>query len=345
MDPAMETAWRLAARIEGDEIRFSFAADDSACAPEEGRLPQLAFTAMGCGMLAVLDCNPALAQPALARIPAMFERWEAALSRFRGESELSRLNRSSGNTMTASPVLFGLLKMSIRMAEASNGLVVPTVGNDLIAAGYDRSFDELPADRPGMPWIERNFQASEPWRQICLQRRGRKVWVPQSIRLDLGGIAKGWAADRAVRQLARLGPALMDAGGDIAVSGPRGDGSPWAIGVEDPMGHAQQIAMLAIERGGMATSGLDYRHWKVAGEWQHHLIDPRTGRPAQTDLLSVTIIGPSAAKAEVAAKVVLLLGSEKGLQWVDKQRELAALLVTDEGDVVLSYRMPGYIWS
>jgi thiamine biosynthesis lipoprotein len=344
---AVETgfAWRLEARHDVGGIEFSLSRADQPSGREEGVLPQLPFIAMGCGMLAILDSEAASAQGALARIPAMFERWESVLSRFRPDSELSRLNQADGRTQTASPVLFEVLRLALKMAVSTDGLAVPTLLNALMAAGYDRSFDQLPFDRAALASDGNLAQNSESWRQIRLQMPGRQVSLPPGVRLDFGGIAKGWAADRAVRQLERLGPALVDAGGDIAVSRPRSDGSPWPIGVGDPTGKTEQLAMLAIERGGVATSGLDYRRWKVAGEWQHHLIDPRTGRPAKTDLLAVTVVASSAARAETAAKAVLIQGSERGLQWIESQRSLAALLVGQNGDIVLSRRMDRYVWS
>jgi thiamine biosynthesis lipoprotein len=170
------------------------------------------------------------------------------------------------------------------------------------------------------------------------------------MRLDLGGVAKGWAADRAAARLARHGPALVDAGGDIAVRGaPSGSGGwpigvasasdvPWAAsGTQRPAaagrcdGDEPLAAVLLVSHGGVATSGTDYRRWLRDGAWQHHIVDPRTGAPAVTDVLAATVVAPSARDADVAAKVALLLGGDQGLAWVEAHPPLAALLICAGG--------------
>jgi thiamine biosynthesis lipoprotein len=183
------------------------------------------------------------------------------------------------------------------------------------------------------------------WRSIEFDRRARTIRTPQDVRLDLGGVAKGWAADRAAQRLSRCGPAMVDAGGDIAVSGPKRSGQAWAIGVTDPRNPDGQLALLKIIHGGVATSGRDYRRWKVNGDWRHHLIDPRTGQPAKTDVFSVTVVAASTRQAEVAAKMVAVLGSKAGLNWLDRQNAMAGLLVLESEEVVLSKSMKPYVWS
>ena len=141
------------------------------------------------------------------------------------------------------------------------------------------------------------------------------------------------------------GPALIDAGGDIAISGPQLDGSPWPIGISNPLQPDQHFETLKITAGGVATSGRDYRRWQKGGAWQHHIIDPRTGLPAQTDVLSATAIAPSVFEAEVAAKVILLSGSEAGLEWLEAQENYAAVIVREDGRAVYSAQMPNYLWT
>ena len=168
--------------------------------------------------------------------------------------------------------------------------------------------------------------------------RAGAVNLPPGVRLDLGGIAKGWAADRAARRLRRAGPALVDAGGDIAVSGPMRDGSPWPVGVSDPFDPEKRVDVVLLERGGIATSGRNRRRWLIDGLNGHHVIDPRTGLPAQTDVMTATVIGPSAEVAEMAAKVVLISGSYQGLEWLEKHPELAGLMVLEDGAIIYSRR-------
>jgi thiamine biosynthesis lipoprotein len=170
------------------------------------------------------------------------------------------------------------------------------------------------------------------------------VRLPPGARLDLGGVAKGWAADRAARRLGATGPALVDASGDIAASAPPRGAPGWAIGVADPGDPGGQLALLCLARGGVATSGRDYRRWRRAGRWWHHLIDPRTGLPAETDVVSATVVAPTALDAEVAAKVALLLGQRVGLAWLEARPWLAGLLVGPDGRVATSRRWSRHLW-
>ncbi len=121
----------------------------------------------------------------------------------------------------------------------------------------------------------------------------------------LGGVAKGWAAQQAMRRLKQYGPALVDAGGDIAVSGLKAGGQPWLVGIDDPWHVAENLGTLRLGRCGVATSGRDHRRWQQDGRWQHHIIDPRTGEPAVTDVLTATVVAPNVMEAEMAAKVVI----------------------------------------
>ena len=306
------------------------------------QVPRFYFAAMGCRMLAALD---APGGGRLAEVPGWFAGWEAALSRFRPDSELCHLNAASGVPVPVSRPLWLVLQASLWAARVSEGLVVPTILPALELAGYNRPFDAIAAqtsadvlEAPTEPGIVPD------WRAIRCDAHTRSVLLPAGVRLDLGGVAKGWAADRALRQLRDAGPALIDAGGDIAVSAPPRGSRGWAIGVANPREPDRELALLCLARGGVATSGSDYRRWRRAGHWQHHLIDPRTGRPADTDILSATVVAPSALEAEVAAKVALFLGQRAGLAWLDTRSHLAGLLVGPDGHVVTSRRWAQHLW-
>jgi thiamine biosynthesis lipoprotein len=302
----------------------------------------LSFRAMGCEMKAVLDAEGPRARRALAQVPGWFESWEAALSRFRADSELSRLNARAGQIVRVSGVLWEVLQAALAAARRTGALVMPTGLVALEAAGYDRTFAALPAAGSAAVAPAGPLPA---WQAVRLLPRLQAVQVPAGVRLDFGGIAKGWAADRAARRLAAHAPALVDAGGDIRVSGPRANGDAWPIGAGDPRDADRDLALLALRGGAVATSGRDYRRWQRGGVWQHHILDPRTGQPATTDVLSATVLAPTAVAAESAAKVVLILGSGAGVAWLDAQPALAGLLVLDDGQVRLSRRLPDYYWS
>ncbi len=282
-------------------------------------------------MLAVLDASGPSAGAAVAAVPDWFAAWDQAVSRFRDDSELAALNRRAGHGWTQlSPTLWAVLAAARAAARLSDGLVSPTVLSALERAGYDRDFAAI-GDGRAVP--AGTAAPATPWSAIRHDPRRRAVALPAGGRLDLGGVAKGWAADTAVRRLAAHGPALVDAGGDIAVSGPRADGTPWPIGVADPRQPGEQIALLLLPAGGVATSGRDYRRWRQGAAERHHIIDPRTGLPAATDLLTVTVVAPSARVAEAAAKTVLILGREAGLAWLAARPYLAGLLVSEEGRI------------
>lgn len=302
-------------------------------------MPQLAFRAMGCQMLAVVETDSPAAEVALAQVPAWFENWEQRFSRFRPDSELMRLNQAAGRPVPVSAVLWEVVAAALEAEKASGGLVTPTLLKELLAAGYDRSFDDLPAETAAgaAPSSRRTASA----RAVQRNARARTLTLAAGVQLDLGGIVKGWAADRAARRLGQYGPALVDAGGDIALSAPPSAGA-WPIGVADPLTPDEDVEVLHVDRGGVATSGRDYRRWQQGGVWRHHLLDPRTGQPAETDVLSATVVAPSAREAEMAAKAALLLGSQAGLAWIDARPALAALLVLEAGPVERSRRWPAY---
>jgi thiamine biosynthesis lipoprotein len=305
-------------------------------------MQQIEFRAMGCRMLATLDADSYSARRQLDLVPHWFEEWEQHLSRFRPDSELNRLNEQPDQDVRVSSILWDVMQLALRAAEWSEGLVSPTVLEALEIAGYDRTFESITSAGT----LTRSVAAlpDGQWRAIERHTGTRSIRLPIGVRIDFGGVAKGWAADRAARRLGNHAPALVDAGGDIALSAPRLYGQPWPIGVIDPLKPDQQIELLLVPEGGVATSGRDYRRWQRNGQWQHHIIDPRSGLPAQTDVMSVTVIGPTTHAAEVAAKVVLILGSDEGLSWLEEQPYLAGLLVLENGQILYSTRMPEYLW-
>lgn len=280
---------------------------------------------------------------ALAAVPAWFATWEHHLSRFEPLSDLSRLNASSGTPQPVSDTLFTVLRAALAAAEATAGLVTPTVHAALVAAGYDRSF-ETGLSGPRRDADPSGSAAVPDWRGIVLDPGPQTVTLPAGLTLDLGGTAKGWCADQTAQALAAAAPVLVNAGGDIAVSGPLPDGSAWRIAITDPRDPTTVCAELFVEHGGVATSGIDYRRWQQGDTLAHHLIDPRTGRPSDSDVLTATVVAPTAAAADVAAKMVLLLGCDAGLTWLDRQPGLAGLVVRRDGTMVETDALDAYLW-
>jgi FAD:protein FMN transferase len=247
------------------------------------------FPAMGTEIELLVDADGA--ERELVAAEAEFHRLEASFTRFRTDSELSRLNRDG--TIAASQDLLRVIELALDARARTDGRFDPTVHDALVAAGYDRTFAELTdgvlgARRPGGG-------------RVTLD--GDTVTLEPGVRLDLGGIGKGYAAERAAELLALAGPCLVNAGGDIAVRG-----GAWPVGVED--------TTLELSAGGLATSGRDRRRWLRGGREQHHLIDPRTGAPADSELLRVTVVAGDAVEAEVQAKNVFLGGPTDACAYV-----------------------------
>jgi thiamine biosynthesis lipoprotein len=276
-----------------------------------------AFVAMGTEVELLLDAEDTAA---LTGAEEEFRRLEALLSRFRPDSELSRLNEAG--ELDVGPELLELAERAVDARTRTGGRFDPTVHDAVVAAGYDRSFELVVRDGPG--------DESEPPRtggRVEVDRTSGRVMLEPGYKLDLGAIAKGWAADRVAARLGETGSALVNAGGDVATAGPH----EWPIAVET----ANRSITLGLAEGGLATTGRDRRNWTREGRPQHHIVDPTTGRPAQTQLLTVTVAAESATEAEVLATSLFLAGSsERALDEADAAGIVAVLV--REGDVQLT---------
>ena len=306
-------------------------------------MKNIQFRAMGCQMAAFLDSSSSKGEELLLRVPEWFEEWEQVLSRFRPDSELSLVNRQSGTMQTVSDTFWDVLELAISIEKNSHGLVTPLVLPALEMAGYTVSFEQisdettLPSQLPGSP--------TGILDNVVMNPETRQVRLPFGSRLDFGGIAKGWAAQKAADRLASYGPALVNAGGDIAVSNLQQQELAWIIGIINPFQPDLDLGSIEVGRSGVATSGRDFRQWKQDGILRHHIIDPRTGSPAETDLLSTTIIAPDVIEAEMAAKIVMILGSQTGIEWLDTQQNLSAILVKADGQVLETANIEKYNWK
>lgn len=296
---------------------------------------------MGCEMLVVLDHLTPVKE--LAQVPEWFEHWENIFSRFRLDSELSRLNNRTGFPTQVSPEFAEMFELARAAEQQSDGLVTPVLLEALIEAGYDRSFETLAPvldDRVPQPYVIQSDLLQIEWDAIT-----HTIIPPPGLHLDFGGIVKGWAANETVKRLSKYGPVLMDAAGDIAVGGKQSNGEFWPVGVADPFHPSNNLELLKLENCGVATSGKDRRHWQRNGNWQHHIIDPRTSLPAETEVLAATVIAPNSIHAEWAAKTSLLLGSQDGLEWLNANPELAGLLILEDGQCLYSCNFDKYLWS
>jgi thiamine biosynthesis lipoprotein len=266
----------------------------------------------------------AAAEAIAAGVRADFAASERRFSRFRADSELSRLNRAEGPAVV-SAALFAALQRAQSYFERTAGLFDPTVGAALEALGYDRSFAAGALDRPALAPAPRpaTFAA------VALDAATRTVTLPPGVRLDLGGFIKGFTVDRAARRLPGAG--AVDAGGDAVLrgAGPEGDG--WLVDVEDPADPARTVVTLRVRDRAVATSAANRRRWRAGGREQHHLIDPRTRRPAVTDLAQASVLAPSAEIADVLAKTAFLLGAREARRFLAEMTGIGSVLVRRDG--------------
>lgn len=268
-----------------------------------------AFPALG-GTVVVGVTEPSILPAAVTHVRARVAAVDRALSRFRSDSELARLERQPGRPQLASPLFLDVLDLACRAAASTDGWFDPTVRDALEAAGYDRSIELIERDGPGPA---RAAAPAGRWREIRYDRAIGMVTLPAGVRLDFGGIGKGFAVDDALRDVPTGGGVLVSAGGDLAVTGPPPD-TGWRCDVATTPEGEPETAVL-LRRGALATSGLGRRQWQRAGEALHHLVDPRTGRPGSSPWRIVTVAAPTCVAAEVAAKVAWLRG-DAGPDWI-----------------------------
>jgi FAD:protein FMN transferase len=250
-------------------------------------------------------------------IEGLFHERERTFSRFIDDSELNRVNASAGRLVSVSAVFAETLRVALAAAAETDGMVVPTVGAALEAAGYTRDFSLLdpdldPADAP-RPSVDGSVEVL-----------GRLVRVAPGVQLDLNGVVKSRTVDEALALLPATG--FVSAGGDIAAHG--------EMTVALPDGGA-----VSLRRGALATSGTVKRNWVRGGRVQHHLIDPRTGLPAATCWAQVTACGATCLAADVAAKAGFLLGAD-GPGWLD-DRGLPARFIDVNGHATVNRAWSG----
>jgi FAD:protein FMN transferase len=290
------------------------------------------FSCMGSEARLVLEGAP---DGAAAECRAFLERFEAALSRFRPDSELCVLNAHPAPTVPVSPLLLVAVAAGLWAAARTHGLVDPTLVDALEAAGYahSRPAAELALGEAlaGAPPRAAACPAPDArWREIWIDRARSVVTRPAGVRLDTGGTGKGLAADLLADRLAGLGRWAVDCGGDLRVHAPAE--APFAVEVAHPL-TGEVAHRLSLTGGAVATSGLDVRLWRRAdGRPAHHLLDPATGEPAWTGLVGATALAPTALEAEVLAKAALLSGPAGAHRWL---RDHGGLTVRDDGEVEL----------
>lgn len=283
------------------------------------------FHAMGTEVSVVLpDATEAQEAEHARAVAALFAENERRFSRFDPGSELSRLNRASAPLVVSEP-LFAMLVRARAHVERTEGLFDPGIGAALVAAGYDRSFVAGALDRAESRWGARNVSMME----LELEAETRTVRRPHGLRIDLGGLVKGVTVDEASVLLPESG--AIDAGGDAVVRGNGEADGGWLVDVEDPADAEKTLLTLRLRDRSVATSAPNRRRWKNGDGEAHHLVDPRTGKPARTDLAQVTVVAETTELAEVFCKAAFLLGEAGARALVERTEGLGVVVVRRDG--------------
>ena len=277
-------------------------------------------------------------------VEGLFAGVERSCTRFRDDSDLMRANAHPESNHLVSTECAAIVDAAYDAYLMTGGLFDPRILQQLVSAGYDRTFDDVPPESlsasatPGAaPMVKR-------WRPTVDAPSSTVELGPTPI--DLGGIGKGWTVDAAARIVAADTTAfLVNAGGDLAVGGDGPDGDGWTVAVEDPTDPAKPLAVLKLHDQSCATSSTGRRHWIKDGQERHHLIDPRTGTPAQGGLRAVTVVAASTTTAEVWSKALLIAG-RGDIAAICRDKDLAAYwITTDDVTEYSSALTPSLIWE
>jgi FAD:protein FMN transferase len=268
--------------------------------------------AMNTDILLAAEGQPDQIRAGFEQASTFIQSGESRFTRFSEESELSALNRSSGMRFKASPELFSVVALTRRFFHLTRGLFDPSILPDIKRVGYDRSMDLLCELGPS-PLLETLLANEHPsFSEIDMDESDHTILLPPGMSLDLGGIAKGWIAEQAAIILSGYTTACgVDAGGDMYLVGLPDGLKQWPVALEDPLQPENILTTLNVDPGAVATSTITKRVWQQAGKNRHHIIDPRTGEPADSDWISVTVMAPHAYEAEVFAKALLIAGPQE----------------------------------
>ncbi|WP_160725274.1 FAD:protein FMN transferase [Bacillus sp. USDA818B3_A] len=267
-----------------------------------------------------ISINKELFANDLMPVYKLFASVEDTCSRFKETSELSRLNKQMGQEVEVSDQLFSILAEALRYYKETNGVFNPGVLSAMENSGYTQSIEYI----KGQELSASTLLAPEVTNAQPYQLNEEKQTVVLHTRIDLGGIAKGWVIDRAAEILSSHGFGFINVGGDIRIFGtlPR----HLNIGIEDPFDPSKIITSIQVSDGAVATSTSMKRRWKVEGNVKHHLIDAVSGEPSASTIVSSTVTAPTATEADVLAKVILLLGEDRGKALLAVKKNPAVLI-------------------
>jgi FAD:protein FMN transferase len=294
------------------------------------KIASASFEALGT-TAAVYVTDPSLLTVSRQLLEEELVAIDRSCSRFRPDSELSRVNAAEGRPVRVGGLFIEAVDVALRAARLTDGLVDPTVGRAMRAIGYDRDFEQIAAHRSRPA----SGAVVPGWRAIQVDRTDNRVRIPPGVELDLGATAKALAADRAARRIeAELGTgALVNLGGDVAVAG-EAPTRGWRIRIgDDHRDHTGPHGeIVSIGTGGLATSSTTVRRWKAGGGMVHHIIDPRRGSSAAIVWRTASVAAASCVDANTASTAAIISGHEAPA-WLEGLR-LPSRLVCRRGRVL-----------
>lgn len=292
------------------------------------------FKALGSGIAIMGEMPEILLDEAQKKI----EAFEKDYSRFIAGNKLDRLNQAE--RVEADEGMIELLRAAKHFYQLTDGIFDPTIARALESAGYDKSFELLAGQTDNrLPTAQKDFLNRVKFDELIIDGNG--VNKPQTMKLDLGGIGKGFIVDQLDKHLfADVGSYWLSAGGDMMLKGKDQTGHAWQVKVQNPGKPEEDLLTLQSqgEKMAIATSGIIKRR---GADW-HHLIDPRTGLPVANNILSVTVVASSVSEADVFAKTVLILGEQQGLGFIEKQGA-ECIIFKSNGELIFSKNIKKFL--
>jgi thiamine biosynthesis lipoprotein len=271
------------------------------------------------------------AEAAISRVMDEMRRVDALMSTYKPTSQVSRINEQAAQQpVQVDADLFGLLQTALEYSRVTEGAF------DITYASVGHLYDFRRHVKPA----EQEIAAALPavnFRHVLLDPKTRTVRFSQpGVRIDLGGIAKGWAVDQGIAILQKAGVehAMVTAGGDTRIIGDR-FGHPWVVGIRDPRDRDKVIVRMPLVDSALSTSGDYERYFEADGQRYHHIISPSTGHSTSA-VSSVSIIGPTATRTDGLSKTIFVLGIKEGMRIIDRLGDVDAIAIDEDGQIFYS---------
>lgn len=309
------------------------------------------FSAMGTQVtVAFCASDKEKAEEDIDNVKNEIHTFELQFSRFLSDSELSHLNNSDGKEFSASKEMIAILDNAQQWHNETNGIFDPSVIEALEYFGYDKSLDfqkgPVRSDANSTVSIDayqNAFTHRARFRDVKINKEKQIIVLPKGLRIDLGGIGKGYIVDGIAKKLLQKYKNFwISAGGDMCLYGQTISGEPWQVNVQDPFHLESDIGHIIMDRKesrAIATSGIMKRKGTKGDFNWHHIIDPRTGLPARNKVVAVSVVAPTVVEADICAKVILILGIEKGMEFIKTRSHCDCIIIDEDKSIILSHGM------